>query len=364
MRIVCQTIKRVLKMKTIRKCRFCGKEFVARNGMQKFCCEECQTMAEKARKKRQQDFMNAVERLGAYMVDGGQLTMGELLQYDGQEDWESLRQRLWFKPRQLNTDTDPYETADMAMESMNNVYSLEYRDYYGQPLSGGDRWAYVYQWYADGEFCRGSVFEVVFKESADGTGGDTNEGAGIEHFDAGTTAMYATSEILTSLFGDDIRKEFTIHHQGNTPDGEIWQGGEGRHVSLKWYTPKKDRPQYAGDNGRNRRIMRLRRGGAHAGRSPQRDWRPLGSTAEAEPLQGTGEHHQRQHEALPAWQLRLRTRPDMAGAPHGAGLRVGPLLRPGAPEACRHRAPHLRSLTPQQPRPLLPRRYSRAHAHT
>ncbi len=48
-------------MKTIRKCRFCGKEFVARNGMQKFCCEECQTMAEKARKKRQQDFMNAVE---------------------------------------------------------------------------------------------------------------------------------------------------------------------------------------------------------------------------------------------------------------------------------------------------------------
>ena len=64
-------------------------------------------------------------RLGAYMVDGGQLTMGELLQYDGQEDWESLRQRLWFKPRQLNTDTDPYETADMAMESMNNVYSLE-----------------------------------------------------------------------------------------------------------------------------------------------------------------------------------------------------------------------------------------------
>ncbi len=48
-------------MKTIRKCRFCGKEFVARNGMQKFCCEECQTMAEKAKKKRQQDFMNAVE---------------------------------------------------------------------------------------------------------------------------------------------------------------------------------------------------------------------------------------------------------------------------------------------------------------
>ena len=48
-------------MKTIRKCRFCGKEFVARNGMQKFCCEECQVMAKEARKKRQQDFMNALE---------------------------------------------------------------------------------------------------------------------------------------------------------------------------------------------------------------------------------------------------------------------------------------------------------------
>ena len=48
-------------MKAIRKCKYCGKEFVARSGMQKFCCEECQTKAKEARKKRQQDFMNAVE---------------------------------------------------------------------------------------------------------------------------------------------------------------------------------------------------------------------------------------------------------------------------------------------------------------
>ena len=34
---------------------------MARSGMQKFCCEECQTKAKEARKKRQQDFMNAVE---------------------------------------------------------------------------------------------------------------------------------------------------------------------------------------------------------------------------------------------------------------------------------------------------------------
>ena len=50
-----------MKMKAIRKCKYCGKEFVARSGMQKFCCEECQTKAKEARKKRQQDFMNAVE---------------------------------------------------------------------------------------------------------------------------------------------------------------------------------------------------------------------------------------------------------------------------------------------------------------
>jgi excisionase family DNA binding protein len=48
-------------MKQVRKCKYCGKEFVARNGMQKYCCEECQTKAKEARKKRQQDFMNAVE---------------------------------------------------------------------------------------------------------------------------------------------------------------------------------------------------------------------------------------------------------------------------------------------------------------
>ena len=48
-------------MKQVRKCKYCGKEFVPRTGMQKYCCEECQTKAKEARKKRQLDFMNAVE---------------------------------------------------------------------------------------------------------------------------------------------------------------------------------------------------------------------------------------------------------------------------------------------------------------
>ena len=48
-------------MKEVRKCKYCGKEFVPRSGVQKYCCEECQTKAKEVRKKRQQDFMNAVE---------------------------------------------------------------------------------------------------------------------------------------------------------------------------------------------------------------------------------------------------------------------------------------------------------------
>ena len=48
-------------MKEVRKCKYCGKEFVPRSGSQKYCCEGCQTKAKEARKKRQQDFMNAVE---------------------------------------------------------------------------------------------------------------------------------------------------------------------------------------------------------------------------------------------------------------------------------------------------------------
>lgn len=53
--------QKVLVMMETRKCNFCGKEFVARSGMQRYCCEECQTRAKEARKKRQRDFMNAVE---------------------------------------------------------------------------------------------------------------------------------------------------------------------------------------------------------------------------------------------------------------------------------------------------------------
>ncbi len=198
--------------------------------------------------------------LGRYMVDNQPLTYRQILKYDGTEPWEDLRERLWFKPVDKidggEQNTSEYEKPDDQLPSMANVYSLEYKDYYGNALHNGDKMSYLFQFYNAGEFCRGSVWEVVFKESADGTGGDTNEGQGLEFFDVGQVKMYATDQLLNNIFGSDVRKDFTIHHQGQTFDGEIWQGGEGNYVSLKWYTPKTDKPKYAGDNGKNRRIIR------------------------------------------------------------------------------------------------------------
>jgi excisionase family DNA binding protein len=46
--------------KTI-KCAHCGKVFATNSGMQKYCSEECATAAKEARKKRQRDFLRAVE---------------------------------------------------------------------------------------------------------------------------------------------------------------------------------------------------------------------------------------------------------------------------------------------------------------
>ena len=48
-------------MRPTRKCEFCGKTFVPRSGMQKYCSEECQAEAKRIRKKRQQDLINGIE---------------------------------------------------------------------------------------------------------------------------------------------------------------------------------------------------------------------------------------------------------------------------------------------------------------
>ncbi|MBO5061612.1 MAG: helix-turn-helix domain-containing protein [Prevotella sp.] len=48
-------------MRTTIKCEFCGKTFVARSGMQRYCSESCQAEAKRIRKKRQQDLINGIE---------------------------------------------------------------------------------------------------------------------------------------------------------------------------------------------------------------------------------------------------------------------------------------------------------------
>ena len=48
-------------MKTTKKCAFCGRMFTPNSGMQKYCTVHCADEAKKAKKKRQQDLLNAVE---------------------------------------------------------------------------------------------------------------------------------------------------------------------------------------------------------------------------------------------------------------------------------------------------------------
>ena len=48
-------------MTKTRKCAYCGKVFIQNSGMQKYCSEECATAAKEARKKKQRDYLRAVE---------------------------------------------------------------------------------------------------------------------------------------------------------------------------------------------------------------------------------------------------------------------------------------------------------------
>ena len=49
------------QMRKTRKCAFCGKEFICNSGSQKYCSEHCAEAAKAQRKKKQQDFIKAVE---------------------------------------------------------------------------------------------------------------------------------------------------------------------------------------------------------------------------------------------------------------------------------------------------------------
>ena len=48
-------------MRKTRKCAFCGKEFTCNSSSQRYCSEHCAEAAKAQRKKRQQDFLKAVQ---------------------------------------------------------------------------------------------------------------------------------------------------------------------------------------------------------------------------------------------------------------------------------------------------------------
>ncbi len=48
-------------MRKTRKCAFCGKHFTCNSGSQRYCSEQCAEAAKAQRKKRQQDFLKAVQ---------------------------------------------------------------------------------------------------------------------------------------------------------------------------------------------------------------------------------------------------------------------------------------------------------------
>lgn len=198
------------------------------------------------------DQWKEIVQLGKFFVDGAQLTYAQILKYDAsKEDWETLRQRLWFKPKDQNLASDPYETPSTALTPLINAYKLEYRDYYDKAIN------YYDQWFLAGEFCKGSIWEIVFKESADGTSGDSNEGESIYRNIFNTQAQYAYQSDINAIFGGDPREKIMIDKYEYAPDNVIITVPfSGRKVCLKWYTPQKELPQYTDDNGKNRRVLR------------------------------------------------------------------------------------------------------------
>ena len=195
------------------------------------------------------DKWEQVVELGRFFVEGGSMTIREMLKWDERydEDWESFKERLWFK------DGGDYTyTLDSQLRTLQGMYTYECRDAFGNSI------CYLDQWYQTGEFCSGSIFEVVFKESGDGTNGDTNEGGYIydDLFSKDNCRMYADEQIISKIFGTDKRKGATIGHHETTPDMQNTEIGAGRIFSLKWYTPVKDKPTFGGDNAKNRRYLR------------------------------------------------------------------------------------------------------------
>ena len=90
------------------------------------------------------DKWNQTIELGKYMVEGQPMTYAEMLKWSGSdEEWETLREKLWFQPKRLIQEgtAGEYEAPTYQMPNLSNVYSLKYNDYYGNALHNGDKWA-------------------------------------------------------------------------------------------------------------------------------------------------------------------------------------------------------------------------------
>jgi hypothetical protein len=190
--------------------------------------------------------------LGEYFIEGKNLTMGEILHFENyDETWDELRNRLWFKPKERLAGTDPYETTAANLPALANEYSLEAKSSYD-----GSLLHYRELYYQRGEFCSRSVFEVVFKESANGMADDLNEGTGIFQ-NLFITRMFASNTFLAEIEGDPRKSEVTLVNNSVSFDGERLEleNGNGKTGCLKWYTPKMERPTDENDNGKNRRVI-------------------------------------------------------------------------------------------------------------
>ena len=196
------------------------------------------------------DKWSEIVSLGEYFVEGKNLTFEEILHFDNyNESWDESRTNMWFKPKELLTKDEKYETLDTSLPALANEYSLEAKSRYD-----GSTLHYRELYYERGEFCSRSIFEVVFKESANGLKDDQNQGTGIFQ-DIFMNRMFASSSFSNEVSTDPRRDEIILLHASVTFDGERLEVPPGKKGCMKWYTPKVERPKDENDNGKNRRII-------------------------------------------------------------------------------------------------------------